>query len=397
MESSPIRRFQAYARQAMDEGIQVLSANIGQPDFQTPSAFFSGMREYLDDPSRSKTVAYGPSEGFDPFRTAFARFLQRSGILVDPCHVLTVSGASEALLFILMAICDPGDAVIIPEPFYTNYRTFCRMAGVDIIPAPTTWETGFSLPRPELFMKLATPGTRAIVICSPNNPTGAVYTPKQIEELLEVCAKKDLWLVADEVYREFVYESAPMSILHYPEGARRGIVIDSLSKRYSACGTRIGAVVCKDTRLLAEIVKMSQARLCPPTPEQIAAIPMLERCDGEIAVMRNSYAHRLDVLCAALGTLPGVSCKKPGGAFYVMARLPVDDAGKFAEYMVSKVRVNGKTLLVTPAAGFYSTPGCGKNEIRMAAVMEESLLLECVGILGAALEAYPGRTLLHRL
>lgn len=389
MQSSPIRRLTPFALQAQAEGVKVLYTNIGQPDIFTPPAFDAGVRGYLDS-TRSKPVAYGPSEGLLPFRNSYAAYAKRQGIEVSAENVFITFGASEALLFVLMAVCNPGDEVIIPEPFYTNYRTFCDMAGVKVVPVTLEWNAAFGYPGIGAFERAITPRTKAIINCSPNNPTGSVYTRGELQELLEFCRTKGLFLISDEVYREFVYETEPISVLQLPNSDSNAIVIDSLSKRYSACGTRVGMIVTRNTPLLAQILKMAQARLCPATMEQDGAIGLLDNSDAEIVVMRETYRKRIETLADGLETIKGVSCHRPKGAFYMMVRLPVKDTDIFAEYMVSKVRVDGKTLLVAPAKGFYMTEGLGESEVRMAAVMEESALLDAVKVLEVAIKEYNG-------
>ena len=389
MQSSPIRRLTPFALKAQAEGVKVLYANIGQPDILTPPAFAEGVRAYLDS-SRSKPVAYGPSEGLLPIRTAYATYSKRHGVDISEKDVFITFGASEALLFVLLAVCNPGDEVIIPEPFYTNYRTFCDMAGVKVVPVTLDWNTAFGYPGITAFERAITPRTRAILNCSPNNPTGSVYTPGELQELLDFCRAKGIFLISDEVYREFVYESEPFSVLQLPNSDRNAIVIDSLSKRYSACGTRVGMIVTRNRELLQQILKMSQARLCPATMEQDGAIGLLNSGDDEIIAMREVYRNRITTLCDGLESIKGVACHRPKGAFYMMVRLPVENTDLFAEYMVSNVRVDGKTLLVAPAKGFYLTPGLGESEVRMAAVMEESALLDVVKVLEVAIKEYNG-------
>ncbi|MDD2297133.1 MAG: pyridoxal phosphate-dependent aminotransferase [Sphaerochaetaceae bacterium] len=390
MQSSPIRRLQPYALQAVAEGVKVLYGNIGQPDISTPVAFAEGVVNFIKNPQASDPLAYGPSEGLPAFKEAFAAYLRRNGIDISAEQVFATSGASEALLLVLMALCDPGDEIIIPEPFYTNYRTFCAMAGITVVPITLDWDSGFGFPSIEAFEKAITIRTRAILNCSPNNPTGSMFTRLQMKQLLELCVAKNLYLISDEVYREFVYDQEPFSVMQLPQSATHAVMIDSLSKRYSACGARIGMIVSKNLELLQQILKMSQARLCPPTLEQMAAIPLIERSDQDIIHMREIYRSRVKVLCDGLGSIEGVSCHRPKGAFYTMAKLPVDDTDKFAQYMVSSVRLEGKTLLVAPGGGFYLSPGYGQDEVRMAAVMDEESLSVAVKILAKALKSYKG-------
>jgi len=385
MDASPIRKLYAKEIEARKRGLEVIHANIGQPDLPTPDAFRRGILDYLVP---GTTLAYGPSEGLPDFRRACADFYRRQGIMVEPQHILATNAGSEALLFILLAICEVGDEILVPEPFYTNYRTFCLMAGVRLVSIPTYWETGFSLPPVAEIEALVTNRTRAILFCSPGNPTGVVYSRESIEALLEFCLREDLWLVADEVYRDFTYRGSPYSILQSPLQWHKRIVVDSLSKRYSACGSRLGMIVSYDQKLLAQILKMAQARLCPPTLDQEGAIALIDTSDASICLMRDIYARRIDHLCALLDSIPGVSYIRPQGAFYLMVRLPVADAERFATYLLEEVSVEGKTLMVAPAAGFYATAGRGYSEIRIAAVLDELQLTQAAVILRIGLEKY---------
>lgn len=385
MDASPIRKLYPKELEARSRGLQVIHANIGQPDLSTPDAFRQGILEYF---TPGTTLAYGPSEGLPEFRRACADFYQRQGIEVQPQHVLATTAGSEALLFILLAICDAGDEILVPEPFYTNYRTFCMMAGVRIVSIPTCWETGFSLPPMSEIEALVTDRTRAILCCSPGNPTGVVYSSESIDALLQLCALKDLWLVADEVYRDFTYVGNPYSILQSHLLWRKRVVLDSLSKRYSACGSRLGMIVSYDQELLAQILKMAQARLCPPTLDQAGAITLIDSSDAAIRVMKETYARRIEHLCRLLDAIPGVSYIRPQGAFYLMVRLPVEDAEGFASYLLEEVSVEGRTLMVASAAGFYATVGRGRSEIRMAAVLDEMQLTQAAVILRIGLEKY---------
>lgn len=385
MEHSPIRKLMPYARKAEQEGIHVLYGNIGQPDLPTPQVYKDAAVAYYEDEKRSRTIAYGPSEGLPILRDSYVRFLQRQGIGVTQEEVFITVAASEALLLVLLTVCDPGDEIIIPEPFYTNYRTFCAMAGVTIIPLTLAWETGYTFPGRSAIEPLVSSRTKAILLCSPNNPTGTTYGKHELLEISNLCREHDMHLIVDEVYREFVYDVPPLSILQLPNIGQHVIVIDSLSKRYSLCGARVGMVVSRNKNILDNLLKMAQARLCPVTAEQIAAVSMLETGDEAITAMREIYRKRLELLCASLEKIPGVSCHRPQGAFYVMVRLPVQDASEFARYMVSNVVVNGETLLVAPATGFYVTEGLGKNEIRMAAVMDEASILSAAKIIATAL------------
>ena len=391
MEHSPIRNLIPYALAAEKKGVKVIYGNIGQPDLSTPQVYKDGIEKFLNDKKKSDVIAYGPSEGLPGFREAYARYLKRHEISIEKEDIFTTFAGSEALLFILLAICDPGDEIIIPEPFYTNYRTFCTMAGVSIVPLTLSMKDGYSLPSMSVLEDLITEKTRAILLCTPNNPTGTTYTEKELSMIHKLCVHRNLWMVSDEVYREFVFDRQPFSALQLKDARTHTIVIDSLSKRYSLCGARVGVIVCRDRNLLHHILKMAQARLCPTTVGQIAAIELLDQCDGEIEKMRDIYRQRVDTLCKVLQNIPGVVIHKPQGAFYVMVKIPVDDSHVFAQYMVSSVEVDHETLLVAPASGFYMTDGLGKDEIRIAAVINEHSLRSAAKILRKALETYPNK------
>ena len=384
LPASPIRKLTPYATDAKNRGIHVYHLNIGQPDIRTPEAVLDRVRNLDMD-----VLAYGPSEGLDEYRSTLPAYYRGRGIPVDKEDILVTTAGSEAVFFAMFAVCDPGDEIIIPEPYYTNYNGFAGMAGVNIVPITCSIENGFALPGIDDFKNKITPRTRAIMICSPNNPTGAVYSREALAALADLCMENDLYLIADEVYREFVYDGpAHTSILEFPDLADRAIVVDSISKRYSACGARIGALVCKNRELTAGILKVAQARLCPPTIEQIAAAAAIETPQEYFDSVKKEYMKRRDIVFNALSDILGVVCRKPAGAFYIVASLPVENAEDFAVFMLKDFSSDARTVMVAPAEGFYGTPGLGRNQIRIAYVLKEEDLKEAMDILKKGLSAY---------
>ncbi len=383
MQFSPIRKFNGLVEEVKKKGIEVIHLNIGQPDLQTPEPFFSG---YPITPS--EPVRYGPSLGLDSYRKALKRFYDRRGLDLDLEHIVVTTAASEAIFFVLMSICDPGDEILIPEPFYTNYRSFCDMAGITIIPVPTSWELKFNLPPIEEIESLITTRTRGFLMCTPNNPTGAVYNREVVKKLLEMGKNHDLWIINDEVYRDFVYTGDAFSMMELPGAASHGIVIDSLSKRYSACGARLGSIITKDRHLISSISKLAQARLSSPTLEQRAAAELVDRADVAIEKMKKLYEERVSTICRELDQIPDIEYIRPSGAFYVMVRLPVDDCERFTAFLLTEIAIDKKTLLVSPAAGFYIQPGRGMQEVRIAAVLDTDTLIQACRILRTGLARY---------
>lgn len=384
ISESPIRKLQPYAVKAKEQGIHVYHLNIGQPDIETPAQVIEAIKN-ID----MKILAYGPSEGLPEYRNALPGYYRKFGLELVPEDILVSTAGSEAILFTLLALCDPGDEIIVPEPFYTNFGTMALAAGVNIVPVTTRLDDGFPLPAADEFEKKISPKTKAILFNSPSNPTGAVYTKEMMDALVEIAVKHDLYLISDEVYREFIYEGAEyISVLQYPEIVDRAVVVDSVSKRYSMCGARVGAIICRNRSVIAEILKLAQARLCPPTIEQLAAAAALETPQSYSDEVLQKYVSRRDTLVEVLRTIPGVTCSKPNGAFYLIARLPVEDADDFARFLLEDFSHNGETVMVAPAAGFYHTEGLGLDEVRIAYVLNESDLKRSAEILRAALEAY---------
>ncbi len=385
MPSSPIRKLVPYADRAKAAGKHVYHLNIGQPDIRTPETFFNPIKN-MDMP----VVEYGPSAGLLSLREKFAAYYRANNIDVSAQNILITTGGSEAIIFTLMVLMDPGDEVIIPEPFYTNYNGFAVEAGVKVVPIPSSIDTGFQLPPIGSIREKITPRTRAIMICNPNNPTGYVYSRQEMEALRDICLEKDLFLLTDEVYREFVYDGAEhISAMHFPEIADRVVMLDSVSKRYSACGARIGMIVSKNEAFIGAALKFGMARLCPPTIEQIASEAAVDTPQSYFDEVNAEYKKRRDLMVRLLRDIPGVVCPNPRGAFYLVVGLPVEDAGHFAQWLLTDFDVDGETVMVAPADGFYATPGLGKNEVRIAYVLKEQDIARAMHIVAEGLKAYP--------
>ena len=388
MPASPIRKLVPFAEGAKARGIHVYHLNIGQPDIPTPKEMMDAYRN-----TTLTVLPYSHSAGSWEYREHLAQYYRSHGIEVDKEHVLVTTGGSEAIIFTFMTIMDPGDEVIIPEPFYTNYNGFAVEAGVKVVPVTCNRADGFKLPPDAEIEARITERTKAILICNPNNPTGYVYTQEELERLQRLAEKHDLFLLADEVYREFVYDGAHHhSILSLPGIGERAVVMDSISKRFSACGARIGCVVTRNPAILEAALKFGQARLSPPTLDMIAADAALVNTPPEyLQEVVNEYRARRDVVFEALEKIPGVEGLKPRGAFYTIVKLPVDDAEKFATWLLSDFDHNGETVMLAPANGFYATPGKGVDEVRIAFVLNLESMKRAMDILRVALEKYPGR------
>ncbi len=389
MPESPIRKLVPFADKARAKGVHVFHLNIGQPDIETPKKALDAIRNF-----DHKVLEYSHSAGFESYRKGLVSYYKNQNIEVDLEDVLVTTGGSEALLFVMNSITDPGDEIIIPEPFYANYNGFGIAAGVKVIPVTSRIEENFSLPDVSDFEKLITPRTKALMICNPGNPTGYLYKKEELEQLRDLAQKHDLYLIADEVYREFAYDGEEhFSVLNFEDFDENAIVIDSVSKRYSMCGARIGCVVSRNRSLMATVLKYAQARLSPPTLAQIASEAALETPPEYFAEVKKEYTARRDVLVDGLNSIPGVVCPKPKGAFYAIAQLPVDSAERFAQWLLSEYQKDGETVMVAPAEGFYATPGMGMKQIRLAYVLKEDDLHRSVEILRTALHEYPGKTL----
>ena len=387
MPASPIRKLVPYADAAKKRGIKVYHLNIGQPDIESP-------KEALDAVKNNdlKVVAYAKSGGNDSLREGLARYYKGIGINVEAADINITNGGSEALQIALSVTCDPDDEVIVFEPFYTNYNSFALQNDVKLVPITTHIEDGFALPPMSEVEKHITPKTKGVVICNPGNPTGCLYTKEALLELGEIAKKYQLFIYADEVYREFCYTDAPhFSCMHIPGLEQNVILLDSVSKRYSLCGARIGYLVSRNKEVMAAVMRYAQARLCSPSYGQIAAEGALDAPASYFKAVRDEYIHRRDVLIDGLQKMKGVIAPRPMGAFYAAAQLPVDDAEKFAKWLLEEFNYNGETVMVAPMAGFYATKGLGTNQIRLAYVLKEEDLKHALACLEKALETYPGR------
>jgi len=387
MPESPIRKLVPYAEEAKKKGIEVIHLNIGQPDIQTPKIALDAVKN-----NTLNVIAYSRSEGSELYRTKLAAYYKKHDIIVNHDDILITTGGSEALLFTMGSITDVGDEVIIPEPFYANYNGFATASGVKVIPVISTIEDAFALPPIEEFETLITPKTKAIIICNPGNPTGYLYTEEEIKKLKVLVLKYDLFLIADEVYREFVYDGLKHhSVMEETGLEQHAIMIDSVSKRYSMCGARIGCIVSKNKEVMATALKFAQARLSPPTYAQIASEAALDTPDSYFLEVNEEYEQRRNILIKELQKVPGVKVSSPKGAFYCVAELPIKDSDDFAQWLLEDFNDNKETVMVAPASGFYSTKGAGKNQIRIAYVLKQEKLVRAVEILKKALEAYKNK------
>ena len=389
MPQSPIRKLVPLSNAAKERGIKVYHLNIGQPDLPTPP----NALEVLKKVDR-KVLEYSPSEGLKSLRERLADYYRRYRIEVDANDIIVTTGGSEAVLFAFMSCLDPGDEIIVPEPAYANYMAFAISAGATIKTIPSSIENGFALPPIEEFERLITPRTKGILICNPNNPTGYLYTEREMNQLRDLVKKYDMFLFSDEVYREFCYTGAPyISAFHLPGIEENVVLIDSVSKRYSECGIRIGAIITKHKELKKNVIKFCQARLSPPLLGQIVAEASIDTPQEYMLEMYNEYVERRNFLIDSINKIPGCYSPIPMGAFYTVARLPVDDADRFCEWCLSDFEYEGQTVFMAPASGFYTTPGYGRNEVRLAYVIEKSELAKAMKVLEMALKTYPGRTI----
>ena len=388
MPASPIRKLVPFAESAKKQGKKVYHLNIGQPDIDSPQVALDAVKN-MD----RTVIEYSHSAGFESYREKLSAYYRKTGINVNTEDILITTGGSEALIFGFMSTCNPGDEVIIPEPFYANYNGFAVTAGISVVPVTATIETGFALPPVEEIEKKITSKTKAIVICNPGNPTGYLYSKAELEQLRDIVKKHDLFLFADEVYREFCYDGAiPFSVMNLEGIEDNVIMIDSVSKRYSMCGARIGALVTKNKDVMASALKFGQARLSPPTIDQIASEAALATPQSYFDNVVDEYVTRRNIMVDGLNAIPGVFCPKPSGAFYCVAQFPVDDAEKFCIWLLEEFDLDGQTVMMAPANGFYATPGAGKNEARIAYVLNQESLHGAVKCLEEALKVYPGRT-----
>ena len=389
MPASPIRKLVPLADGAKARGIHVYHLNIGQPDLPTPQAAIDAIRN-LD----RTVLEYSPSQGYLSYRTKLVDYYKKYAINLTADDIIITTGGAEAVLFSFMACLNPGDEIIMPDPFYANYQAFAISAGATIRTIPTTIEEGFCLPKVERFEELINEHTKAIMICNPNNPTGYLYTRREMNQIRDLVKKYDLYLFSDEVYREFIYTGSPYISACHLEGIEENVVlIDSVSKRYSECGIRIGALITKNKEVREAVMKFCQARLSPPLIGQIAAEASLDEPEMYAREMYDEYVERRKCLIDGLNRIPGVYSPIPMGAFYTVARLPVDDSEKFCAWCLSEFDYEGETVMMAPASGFYTTPGAGRNEVRIAYVLNKDDLRRALVVLQKALESYPGRTI----
>jgi aspartate aminotransferase len=386
MPASPIRRLVPFAEAAKERGIKIYHLNIGQPDIETPPSALDAVRK-----SSFKVLEYSHSAGNESYRRKLVEYYRSAGICIGLNDIIVTTGGSEAILFGFMSCLDAGDEVIIPEPFYANYNGFAVAAGVVVKPITSHIKTGFALPPIEEFEKVITKKTKAIVICNPNNPTGYLYSRKEMEVLKTIIKKHDLYLFSDEAYREFCYEGKHTSAMELEGVEENVILMDTISKRYSACGARIGAFITKNKEVLAIAMKFAQARLSPPGFGQILGEAAVDLPKNYFEKPKAEYLLRRNTIVERLNKIPGVFCPNPGGAFYAMASLPVDDADVFCQWLLESFNYNGATVMLAPASGFYSTLGLGRNEVRLAYVLNAGAINEAIDCLEKALEVYPGK------
>lgn len=387
MPASPIRKLVPFAEAAKQKGRKVYHLNIGQPDIETPEVVRTKMREL-----NLQVVEYSNSEGIAQYREGLVGYYASKGIQLNVKDVMVTTGGSEALVFAFMTCFNPGDELIVPEPFYANYNGFAVMAGVKVVPVMSSIENGFALPAIDAFESLITPKTKGILICNPGNPTGYLYSQDELLQLREIVKRHDLYLIADEVYREFAYDGAqPYSVMNLEGLGDNAIMIDSVSKRYSMCGARIGAMITRNKQVMSAALKFAQARLSPPTFGQMASMYALETPASYFEGVVEEYVKRRDILVDGLSRIPGVVCPKPKGAFYCIAQLPIDDSDTFCQWMLEHFEHENQTVMMAPATGFYSKPEPGKQQVRLAYVLNQESLEAAVKCLEIALQRYPGR------
>lgn len=387
MQESPIRKLVPIADEVKKQGKKVYHLNIGQPDIKTPREFFEPIRKFDEE-----VLAYAHSQGIPELIESFIEYYKKHNINFEKDEIIVTNGGSEALIFSLIATCNYGDEVLIPEPFYTNYNGFSSMAGVNVVPITTKAENGFHLPEKNEIVSLITPKTKAILIANPGNPTGKVYDKDEVYMLRDIAKEHDLYIIADEVYKEFVYDGLEFtSFAHLEDIADRVVLTDSISKRYSACGARIGCIASKNKNLIKQVMKLAQGRLCVATLEQLGAANLINVPDSYIEEVKAEYLRRRDVVYNALQKMDGVICEKPHGAFYVIAKLPVVDAEDFVVWMLKEFEINNETVMMAPAEGFYATEGLGKDEVRISYCLNVDNLEKAMNILNEGLKAYPHR------
>jgi len=388
MPESPIRKLVPYAEEAKKRGVYVHHLNIGQPDIETPEIALKAIKNFPDE-----VIAYSHSAGILSLRKKLTEYYETVNIHLEPEEIIVSAGASEALLFAFQSIMDPDDEVIIPEPFYANYNGFAMNAGIRVVPIFSSIESGFALPPIEEFEKNITPRTKAILVCNPNNPTGYLYSKEELEVLRDIVKKHGLFLIADEVYREFTYDGKTHYSCMYLDGISENVIlIDSVSKRYSACGVRIGWMASKNKKLMATTLKFAQARLSPPSLGQVAAEAAVDTPKEYFVSVIKEYIARRNAVVTGINKIPGAFCPNPEGAFYVVAKLPIDDSDRFCQWLLEDFAFENQTVMLAPASGFYSTKGKGKDEVRISYVLKVSDLEKSIHVLEEALKVYPGRT-----
>lgn len=384
VQASPIRKLMPFANAAKKKGIEIYHLNIGQPDIETPKEMLEVYSNFHE-----KVLAYGPSQGLDIYRTNLVRYYKKHDISLTKEDIIVTTAGSEALVFALTVTCNVGDEVIVPEPFYTNYNGFATMAGVKIVPLTTVAEDAYAIPSNDKIQALVTKKTKAIMMCNPGNPTGAVYTREGLQRIADIALKNDLFIISDEVYREFVYDGEKHTSILDLEGLEdKAIMVDSISKRYSACGARIGCIISRNKELMAATLKFAQARLCPPTIDQLAANACIDIDQSYFDKNLTEYEKRRNIVYEEIQKIDNVICMKPKGAFYVIVKLPITDGEHFAKWMLEEFSVNGETVMFAPAEGFYATPGLGKNEIRLAYILNEESLRKAMDIFRQGLKKY---------
>jgi len=391
MPASPIRKLVPYAEAAKKRGTKVYHLNIGQPDIETPPAILDAVRN-----ADIKVLEYSHSAGNESYRRKLVQYYKKVGIDVTHEQIIITTGGSEAIMFGFFCCLNAGDEVIIPEPFYANYNGFACAAGVNVVPITSNIEAGFALPPIEDFEKVITPKTKAIIICSPNNPTGYLYSRLEMDALKKICIKHDLYLFSDEAYREFCYDGEYVSAMHLSGLDQHVVLMDTISKRYSACGARLGAFVTKNKEVYNAAMKFAQARLSPPGLAQIMGEAAVDLPDSYFDAPKAEYLSRRNLMVSRLNKMPGVFCPNPGGAFYAIAKLPIDDSDKFCQWLLESFSYKDQTVMLAPATGFYGTEGLGKNEVRLAYVLNLDALNAAMDCLEKALEEYPGRILLRK-
>ncbi len=384
MPASPIRKLAPHADEAKRRGVHVYHLNIGQPDIPTPREVFDAMSGHSEE-----VLSYGPSQGLEELRTTIAEYLGDFAIAVKPDDVMVTTGGSEAILFAMLVVADRGDEIVVPEPFYTNYNGYAAIAGVTLVPLTTHAEDGFRLPGRESILARVTERTRAILICSPNNPTGVVCTREELEMIAEIAIERDLFILSDEVYREFAFDGRQHTSIFEIEGLDdRAMILDSVSKRFSSCGARIGFLVCRNGDVMDSVLRLGQARLCPPTLEQIGAIAAFRSAKKYMPALVKEYQTRRDVVYEEITQIPGAICRKPEGAFYTVVKFPIPDSEEFAKWMLTDFHLSGKTTMIAPANGFYASEENGLDEARIAYVLKADDLRDAMRVLNAGLEQF---------